>query len=280
MLPLATDWPTIASLATAGGTLVLALATFASVRSANRSARIAEIALQEQRQPVFSASRYEDPVQKLMFVEGHWVRAEGGQGVAEHTNGNVYLAMSLRNVGAGIGVCQGWIATAGLRPTGMVPFHASESEFRTQSRDLYIPAGDVGMWQGALRDQSDPAFTDVASSIDAREPISIELLYSDQVGGQRTVTRFSLIPVGEEDTWLVSVNRHWFLDRPGPRSDREAQLAADAILRQVETAEAEAEELREEIERSEEDSAATTPNGDKPAVGDDGATLTSERARD
>ena len=32
-----TDWTTIASLATAGGTLVLALATFASVRSANRS---------------------------------------------------------------------------------------------------------------------------------------------------------------------------------------------------------------------------------------------------
>jgi len=45
MLPLATDWVTISSLATAGGTLVLALATFASVRSANRSARVAEMAL-------------------------------------------------------------------------------------------------------------------------------------------------------------------------------------------------------------------------------------------
>jgi hypothetical protein len=31
------DWTTISSLATAGGTLVLALATFASVRSANRA---------------------------------------------------------------------------------------------------------------------------------------------------------------------------------------------------------------------------------------------------
>ncbi len=36
------DWTTISSLATAGGTRVLGLATFASVRSANRAARAAE----------------------------------------------------------------------------------------------------------------------------------------------------------------------------------------------------------------------------------------------
>jgi hypothetical protein len=36
------DWTTISALSTAGGTLVLAAATFASVRSANRSARAAE----------------------------------------------------------------------------------------------------------------------------------------------------------------------------------------------------------------------------------------------
>jgi hypothetical protein len=36
------DWPTIASSATAGGTLVLAVATFSSVRAGRRSARIAE----------------------------------------------------------------------------------------------------------------------------------------------------------------------------------------------------------------------------------------------
>ena len=40
-----TDWTTVASLATAGGTLVLALATFASVRSSNRSARVTERAV-------------------------------------------------------------------------------------------------------------------------------------------------------------------------------------------------------------------------------------------
>ena len=36
------DWSTIASLATAGGTLVLAIATFGSTRSANRAARASE----------------------------------------------------------------------------------------------------------------------------------------------------------------------------------------------------------------------------------------------
>ena len=39
------DWATIASLATAGGTLVLAVSTFASVKSANRAARAAERSL-------------------------------------------------------------------------------------------------------------------------------------------------------------------------------------------------------------------------------------------
>jgi hypothetical protein len=40
-----TDWATVASLATAGGTLILAIATFASVRSAHRAARVAEYSI-------------------------------------------------------------------------------------------------------------------------------------------------------------------------------------------------------------------------------------------
>ena len=39
------DWQTIGALATAGGTLVLAVATFGAIRSANRSARVAEQAM-------------------------------------------------------------------------------------------------------------------------------------------------------------------------------------------------------------------------------------------
>lgn len=246
LLP-ATDWSTISSLATGAGTLVLAVATFASVRSANRSARVAELALQEQRRPVLAQSRLEDSVQKIMFVEGHWVSARGSRGVAQHADGNVYLAISLRNVGAGIGVCQGWFVSASLGSTRTSPAHAPEESFRLQSRDLYIPAGDIGMWQGALRDHNDPAYQSVAAAIDAREPISIELLYSDQVGGQRTISRFGLTPV-RDDEWFASINRHWYLDRDGPRPDSQVAAAAEAVLRAraagEEAAEAEAAELR------------------------------------
>jgi len=49
---LATDWATVSSLATAGGTLALAVATFASVRSANRAARVAEQSLMEGLRPL------------------------------------------------------------------------------------------------------------------------------------------------------------------------------------------------------------------------------------
>jgi hypothetical protein len=213
------DWATISSLATGGGTLVLAVATFAAVKSSNRSARIAEIALQEQRRPLLAGSRLEDSTQRIMFFDRHWIRVEGGRAVAENRDGVIYLVMSLRNVGAGIGVCQGWGVRAGLQP-GKVD-HLPEDGLRAQTRDLYIPAGDVGVWQGALRDRSDPAHDEVARAISQREPITIEVLYTDQVGSQRTISRFNLVPSGDERdedaTRLISAGHHWYLDRAGPR---------------------------------------------------------------
>ena len=55
-----TDWATISSLATAGGTLVLAVATFASVRSANRAARAAEESLLDGLRPLRRRRRAAD----------------------------------------------------------------------------------------------------------------------------------------------------------------------------------------------------------------------------
>ena len=214
------NWETVSSLATGAGTLVLAVATFAAVRSSNRSARIAELALQEQRRPLLVQSRLGvDPEQKIMFVDEHWVHVGGGYAVAEDEDGLIYLVMSLRNVGAGIGVCQGWGVRTGLLRNNVD--HLNEDELRTQTRDLYIPAGDIGLWQGAIRDRSDPAHDEVARAISEREPISVELLYSDQAGAQRTITRFTLVPNrrddAEEASRLISGGRHWYLDRVGPR---------------------------------------------------------------
>lgn len=257
MIPViaSTNWTTISSLATGAGTLVLAIATFASVRSANRSARIAELALREQRRPIFTQSRLDDPVQKIMFVEQHWVRAAGGHGVAEH-DGNVYFAMSLRNVGSGIGVCQGWHVAAGLQSNRITAQHTPEDQFRLQTRDLYIPAGDIGMWQGALRDRTDATYQAVAEAIDNQDVITVELLYSDQVGDQRTISRFGLIPYEAEDgsiEWFAAVNRHWYLDRPGPRSEDQVVAAAEVVLHEREMAE---ELARAEAEAEEEEAAA------------------------
>jgi len=208
------DWATISSLATAGGTLVLAVATFSAVRSSNRSARIAEQALQEQRRPVLVHARLGDPVQKIMFADGHWIHVEGAQAVIEEHDGNLYLVLALRNIGAGIAVLQGWHPWP-ERVLADVD-HPRPGDFRRQTRDLYIAPGDVGLWQGALRDPDEDTHRAIASARTERRTLSLDLLYSDQVGGQSTISRFGLTPAGE-DRWLGSVSRHWNLDHQGPR---------------------------------------------------------------
>jgi hypothetical protein len=207
------DWVTISSLATAGGTLVLAVATFASVRSSHRAARIAEQALLLGQRPLLMPSRLDDPPEKIMWVDEHWARIEGGRAAAEVIDDNIYLAMSLRNVASGTAVLHGW------RP---IPRNAAQTpmpdaaSFRPQGRDLYVPAGDIGFWQAAVRDSSDGDHAELRDAIAGRRVFAIDLLYSDHEGGQRAIGRFALAP-GRDDQWMCSVVRHWNLDRPDPR---------------------------------------------------------------
>jgi hypothetical protein len=215
MLEFATDVTTLASLATAAGTLVLALATFAAIRSSNRSARIAEVALQEQRRPVLTQSRIDDPDQKLMFVDGYWGKAAGGRGSVGYVDDVIYVSISLRNVGAGMGVCQGWYLHPGLITSETAPHHVDLERMHAQGRDIYIAPGDIGLWQGAIRRADDPMRKGAVDAIGTGEGLSVELLYTDLVGSQRTVTRFGLRPVN--DTWYVTMSRHWHLDNSGPR---------------------------------------------------------------
>lgn len=209
-----TDWATLSSLATGAGTLVLAIATFASVRSSNRAARTAEQALAEQRRPVLVHARLDDPAQKLSFGDGHWVQAEGSQAVIDEQDGVIYLALALRNVGAGLAVLQGWDPSPA--PSSQRSDHQPADAFRRQLRDLYVARGDIGMWQGALREREDDSHGHMAMARLRRQPFSIDLLYSDQVGEQRTISRFSVIPAGE-DRWLGAVTKHWNLDGQSPR---------------------------------------------------------------
>ncbi|HEY2506511.1 MAG TPA: hypothetical protein VGI58_08335 [Streptosporangiaceae bacterium] len=211
------DLETISALATGAGTLVLAVATFGSVRSANRSSRLAEEALQVNMRPLLMPSRQGDATQKIFFFDGQHVRLEGGRGDVIFENGVVYLAMSLRNAGQGIAVLHGWRFQTGQEAEPQRPDPAS---FHPHSRDIMIAPGDIGFWQGAFRDPADPQFEEAVTAAKSTdiELITIDLLYGDHEGGQRTISRMSLRRVGEaRDIWLVAVGRYWNLDRPDPR---------------------------------------------------------------
>ncbi len=85
------------------------------------------------------------------------------------------------------------------------------------------------MWQGALRNPDDPVRSLLADAIEQRRPLMVELLYSDLVGRERTISRFGLFPVPGNDPWLVGLNRHWFLDWDGPRPDTLWEAAGQVI---------------------------------------------------
>jgi hypothetical protein len=217
MGPASVDWSTVATLATAAGTLVLAIATFAAVRSANRAARVAEAAYQVHLRPLLVPSRLEDPPQKVRWMDNHWVRLEGGQATAEVIDGSIYLAISIRNVGSGMAVPFGWVGRDGASTSEVL--HAESEDFRLQMRDLFVAPSDTGFWQAAIRDHDDGDYLWVSRAIAASTPFTIELLYGDYDGGQRTITRFAMIPwpVDEQVRWYPTVSRHWNLDRPDPR---------------------------------------------------------------
>lgn len=208
------DWQTVSSLATAGGTLVLAIATFSAVRSSNRSARIAEQSLLTGMRPLLVPSLADDPTQKVLWSDRHAVRLGGGRAVAEDANGVIYLAMGLRNLGAGIALLHGW------HPMPERAFvndpHVEAEDFRRLSIDLYIASGGAGYWEGAIRDADDPMREGFVSVITERRPFTLDLLYGDQQGGQRTISRFTVLPTND-DGWFCQAGRHWNLDRPDPR---------------------------------------------------------------
>ena len=214
----AADWATIASLATAVGTLVLAVATFSSVRSANRAARVAERALQAGLRPVLFPSNPQDRPQKIRWSDNHWATVDGGRANIEELDGIIYLAASLRNVGAGIAVILGWRAVPEPEDPSLALNRPDPSEFRPQTRDLYVPPGDISFWQGAIREPGHPERGAVLEAIRARRPLTVDLLYGDHEGGQRIISRFSMRPrEGQGTDWLCIVVRHWNLDRHDPR---------------------------------------------------------------
>ena len=153
------DWVTISALATAGGTLVLAGATFASVRSANRAARVAEESLLAGIRPLLMPSRLEDAPVKVSFVDNHLAWPRGWR----HRRGDRQRAL-LRHLGAQRGQRHRgddgwrveWIADLPVESPSLDAFHRL-------TRDIYVAAGDVAFWQGAYRNPPNPSSPGSAS---------------------------------------------------------------------------------------------------------------------
>src|SRR5439155_20211703 len=89
---------------------------------------------QEQRRPVLINGRLDDPVQKIMFADGHWIHAQGSEAVVEEEDGTLYLGLALRNAGAGIAVLQGWHPWTEVVRSDVG--HRPAEEFRRQIRDI------------------------------------------------------------------------------------------------------------------------------------------------
>jgi hypothetical protein len=211
----ATDWVTISALATALGTLVLAGATYLSVKSANRAARVAERTLLAGLRPLLVTSRLEDPMQKIFFADERYLRVEGGRATLEVDEDAILMVMSVRNAGAGVALLHGWrfYPDRLVRPDQGRP---DLDSFTRLTRDIYVPARDLGFWQGTFRDPASAEFAEGKAAIEANRPLTIDVLYGDHEGGQRTITRFNLLP-HESGVYLASAGRYWNVDREDPR---------------------------------------------------------------
>jgi hypothetical protein len=186
---------TIAELGTALGTLVLALATFAAVRSANRSTLLTERSLLAAIRPLLVSSRLLDDDQKVGFVDDHWV--------------------TLRNVGTGLAILNGGRFFE-ERLLGVTPAPALD-EFHRLTRDIYIAPQEIGFWQGVFRDPQEELFLRAKRAVTERAAFTIDLLYGDADGGQRVITRFSVLPLPDDGGWMTAVSRQWNVDRDDPR---------------------------------------------------------------
>ncbi len=212
------DWPTISALATAGGTLVLAGVTLASVRSANRAARVAELSLLAGQRPLLVPSRLEDAAVKAGFQDDVWFSVSGGEGAASATPEAAYFVISIRNVGTGIAVLHGWHLYPEIQ-LGRDMEPTPLEDFTMLTRDLYVAPGDVGFWQGAFRDPASDGYRTARRAVEAPQRMTVDLLYGDFEGGQRVISRFLLTPRETPDglRWFASIGRHWNVDRPQPR---------------------------------------------------------------
>jgi hypothetical protein len=110
-------------------------------------------------------------------------------------------------------VLHGWHISA-LQPTPDSG-HPEPDEFRPQLLDLYVPAGDTGFWQGAIREPGSLR-DEILAALVAGDLLTVDLLYGDHEGGQRTISRF-VLTLEDDGRRRCRVVRHWVLEGADPR---------------------------------------------------------------
>ncbi len=212
---IAVDWVATSSILTAAATLVLAVATFAAVRSGQRAARVAELSLLASLRPLLVPTRTDSLPQKVGFSDNRWFQVAGSEAIAEVVEDAIYLAIAVRNAGSGIAVMHGYYVHPQTQ-SGADATYPPLEQFHRLTRDLYVAPGDDGFWQGAFRDASDPMYASIRDAVREPRRMSIDILYGDHELGQRSVSRFAITP-RDDGRWIASVARHWNVDRPDPR---------------------------------------------------------------
>ena len=175
---------------------------------------MAEQSLLANLRPLLVPSRIDDPAQEVPFSDDRLIMLPGGGAVVETSDDAIYLAISLRNVANGIAVLHGWRFEQGWNPGG--GGQPELDEFNRLTRDIYVAPSDLGYWQGTFRDPASARFQQAAAAIESGDRITVDVLYGDQEGGQRMISRISIRPL-EDGRWVAASGRHWHLDRPAPR---------------------------------------------------------------
>ena len=207
--------------------MVLAVATFASVRSANRAGRSAERALQVGLRPVLFASRPHETVQKIRWGDGHWAAlppaAPCWRRRRRHLHGDVAAERGLGHRRPAR--VEGWtpsnaqsdtprsrrcaperpdvhpeVAHSASRPVICTPRRATSASGRPRSARGTTRTG-ARSWR--CRDGSGPAGRPALRRPRGRPA-------DDQPLPRRPYP-------GKDEEWFHAVVQHWSLDREPPR---------------------------------------------------------------
>ena len=158
-----TDWTTVSSLTTGAGTLVLAVATFAAVRSANRAARVAGGS--SVGRPAAAAGALAPGRRR---PEGVLRRRQGratGRRRAVPRKSTAATSTWASRCATPAGASR-YCMAGGSRPARR-PSRAGrrrKPSGRT-TRDIFIAPNDVGFWQAAFRDSADRQYDEAVGAV-------------------------------------------------------------------------------------------------------------------